>query len=241
MTHREAAITGQITQRAEPALGQGPGLPPRRGVPFVLQAPVPDRRKKDSSAWEPEPPLLRSPNPRRSQAPPAELAALFCLLSLPPRTSPASTSSLQGCRLPSAWRPSLHLSRAGRVWFSLGFPQTLEKMGEGGLQWPWREQEEAGLTQPLGPVQGAQCLVQPHPTPKAKRPGRGEALHGWAPLRILRARSASGLCLLAAPRLKQHPAWGRGGVCRHPHPRSVALLLTSDLSLHRSDPPRRSD
>lgn len=95
-------------------------------------------------------------------------------------------------------------------------------------------QEGGGFAQPLGPVQGAQCLVQPRPTPEAERPGRGEALQGWAPLPILRTRSASALCLPAALRLTQRPAWGRGGACGHPH--SVALLLTSDLGLHRMLP-----
>lgn len=226
MTHGEAAVTGQGTQRAEPALGQGPGLPPRLGVPFVLRTPVPDRRRKDSCAWEPEPPLLRSPNPRRWQAPPAELDALFCLLSpggLPPRASPASASSLQGCRLLTAWRPSLHLSRLGQVWSSLRVPQTLEKMGEGGLQWPWgrgRREEASPSLWGLSRVPSAWSSPAP--------------LQGWAPLPILRTRSASALCLPAALRLTQRPSWGRGGACGHPH--SVALLLTSDLGLHRMLP-----
>lgn len=171
MTHGEAAVTGQGTQRAEPALGQGPGLPPRLGVPFVLWTPVPDRRRKDSCAWEPEPPLLRSPNPRRWQAPPAELDALFRLLSpggLPPRASLASASSLQGCRLLTAWRPSLHLSRLGQVWSSLRVPQTLEKMGEGGPQWPWWGAGGRRLHPASGACPG--CPV-PGPAPPHSRAG----------------------------------------------------------------------
>lgn len=222
MTHGEAAVTGQGTQRAEPALGQGPGLPPRLGVPFVLWTPVPDRRRKDSCAWEPEPPLLRSPNPRRWQAPPAELDALFRLLSpggLPPRASLASASSLQGDSLEAF--PAFKQAWSGVV-LSEGSPDS----GEDGRGWPTvalvggRREEASPSLWGLSRVPSAWSSPAP--------------LQGWAPLPILRTRLASALCLPAALRLTQRPAWGRGGACGHPH--SVALLLTSDLGLHRMLP-----
>lgn len=48
------AVPGQVTLRAAPAQGQAPGLRPQPGVPFVLQCPVPEGRKKGPWAWEPD-------------------------------------------------------------------------------------------------------------------------------------------------------------------------------------------
>lgn len=62
-------------------------------------------------------------------------AQVACLCGV----GPASASSLYGCGLPSAWRPSLHLSGAAWVWSSLGSPYSGED--ERGLQRLWLGQE----------------------------------------------------------------------------------------------------
>lgn len=150
--------------------------------------------------------------------------------------SPATTSSLWGCGLASVWRPSLHLSglvRCGPPWGSpapysggdgRGRPAVaLARAGGKRLGGDTSSLLIAILTQPLRPVQGAECRSQPPPPlSPGQRPegvGAGNLCKAGPRLAILEARSASCLRLPAALRMNR---WGSAGTLplRNSLPRS---------------------
>lgn len=147
--------------------------------------------------------------------------------ALPAPVSPASTSSLWGCRLASVWRPSLDLSglvRCGPPWGSpapyfggdgRGKPAVALARGKR-LGGDINSLLIAIPTQPLRPVQGAECISQPPPplSPGERPEGGGNLCKAGPRLAILGARSASCLCLPAALRMNRPPAWGSAGT--HP-------------------------
>lgn len=233
------AVTGQVTPRAGASSGTGPRSAVPAGSALCAAGLLcPESRRKDSCAWEPASLLLSIPGPRRSQAPPAGLAALFSLLS------PGS--------LPAQGEPSQHLLFAGlrasispealpafkQGWWGVVHLRSPPHSGDDGRCRPAVALAGTGgreslliaiLTRPLRPVQGTESLL-PAPTSTLTRRGaawrRGSLPRAGPSLPVLGARSASYLHLPAALRLNRHPAWGRVG--------SVGTLALRS-SLPRSD------
>lgn len=144
-----------------PALGQDPGLPPRREAPFVHRGSCAGEKRKDPCVWEPESALLRVPRPTPVPGPTC-WAGCFVL------GSAQSVSRAAGFHQPGGL-PGIYggLVRCG------GRPAVALAGAEGRrLVRKMRTPLTAILTPPQGPVQDESASSQPPPPPppKTERP-----------------------------------------------------------------------